>query len=211
MSSRCWTQSRISASSSTQAEPGARRDSGRASATCCWACPTSRTRPCRSAATRRTMSEVRVWGEPRRIRLRAQGSRRSRRAARPAGFRDRRARSPARASSVHARAAGAAAPRADPVHARPAHARAWLHGDLCALSGQRRQPARHRPASEIRGRPVRRAQRTGPLSDSHRRSAGHQPRARRDPRGGRPADNAWSRTRPVSAPRPAPTARTRAA
>jgi len=40
---------------------------------------------------------------------------------------------------------------AKPVHARSAYHRARLQRDLCALHGQCRQPARYRPAAEVRG------------------------------------------------------------
>ena len=43
---------------------------------------------------------------------------------------------------------------------------------------QRRGAAGHGPAAQVRGGPVPRAGRAGLLPDSHRRSAGHQPRAR---------------------------------
>ena len=43
---------------------------------------------------------------------------------------------------------------ADPVHARPAYRRAWLHRGLYALPGQSRKHVRHRPAAQVRGRPV---------------------------------------------------------
>ena len=71
---------------------------------------------------------------------------------------------------------------------------------------------RHGAVAQVRGGPVpRRLGRTGALPDPDRGSAGHEPRARLDP-GGRPRCRAaMPRTRRASAPRPAPTARTRAA
>src|SRR5664280_2449022 len=39
---------------------------------------------------------------------------------------------------------------ADELHARPAHARAWLHGSAAAVPGQRAVDVRHRPVAEVR-------------------------------------------------------------
>ena len=81
--------------------------------------------------------------------------------------------------------AGAAAPRTRPVHARRAHARARLHGSLCAVSGERRfacaAPASCRSSRRICSS-VPRADDGQALSHPHRRSAGDQPAARRDRR-----------------------------
>ena len=78
----------------------------------------------------------------------------------------------------------AAAPRADPVHARPAHRRARLHRDLRAVPRRAPRAGRHGAAAEVRGGPVPRGLgRAGALPDSDGRSAGDEPRARVDPRG----------------------------
>ncbi len=63
-------------------------------------------------------------------------------------------------------------------------ARARLYRSLCAVPGQRRQPARHRQPAEVRRGPVCGAARgrRQALPDPDRRSAGHQHRARRDRR-----------------------------
>ena len=52
---------------------------------------------------------------------------------------------------------GAPASRHRAVHAGCAYRRARLHRSLRALPGERREPARHGPAAEVRGRSVRRA------------------------------------------------------
>ena len=54
--------------------------------------------------------------------------------------------------SVHEGRRRAPASRARAVHARPAHARAWLHRALRAVSRARLGAAGHRPAAEVRSR-----------------------------------------------------------
>ena len=86
------------------------------------------------------------------------------------------------------------APRAGPVHARHPHRPARLHRVLHPLHGQRRFAARHRPAAEVRSRPVlrekgRRGRRgRNLLPDPDLGSLADQPGARRDRRAGHPAD-----------------------
>ena len=106
---------------------------------------------------------------------------------------------------------GAAAPGADSIHARSAYPRAWLPGNLRTLHGQRRQPARHRPIAEVRGRPVQAERRIELLPDSHRRGASHQPGARPLSWTRISCHCATSAIRPVFAAKPVPMARTCAA
>ncbi len=80
-----------------------------------------------------------------------------------------------------------------------------------AVHRQRRLARRHRPAAQVRGRPVPGSTGDDLLPDPHRRGAADQPAPRRDPRRGGPAARATPPTRPASAARPAPTARTCAA
>ena len=88
-----------------------------------------------------------------RLRLRAEAAFRARRSARADGFRD-------RGEAVGLALRGAQeGPRparagARPVHARPAHDRARLHGDRAAAAGAGRGDVRHRAAAEVRLRPV---------------------------------------------------------
>ena len=76
-------------------------------------------------------------------------------------------------------AAGAAPPRARPVHARRADARPRLRGGRPAAARPRRGDVRHRPAPQIRRGPVPDHRR--PLADPHRRGLPDQYRARADP------------------------------
>ena len=96
--------------------------------------------------------EVRRWGVPREFAVRAARSRRRRRAARPRP-RDRR-QALGRPLLVPARAGGAAAPRARPVHARRADPGARLHRVLHAVHRQSRGPGGHRPAAQVQERHV---------------------------------------------------------
>ncbi len=120
------------------------------------------------------------------LRLRGQGSHRSRRGPGPARFRHRRE-ALRRALLVPARRARAAAPRARPVHARHAHPRARLHRVLHALHRQRRDAGRDHAAAEVRDRHVlgeeRRRRRRGrdALPDLDLRDHADQLGARRDP------------------------------
>ena len=91
-------------------------------------------------------------GRAARIRVRAARSRRRRRAARPRP-RDRR-QALGRSLLVPARAGGAAAPRARPVHARRADPGARLHRVLHAVHRQSRGPRGHRPAAQVQERHV---------------------------------------------------------
>ena len=78
---------------------------------------------------------------------------RDRRSSRPDGFRDggEALGLALRGAERRARAAGAGA---RPVHDRPAHERARLHGSDPAAAGARRRDVRHGATAEIRGRPV---------------------------------------------------------
>ena len=123
-------------------------------------------------------------GRAARLRLQAEGAFRPRRDARADGFRARRE-TVGRALHGPDREAGAARAGARPVHARHPHARVRLHGSQPAAAGARRGDVRHRPAAEIRRRPVPHHQR--PLARADRRSAADQSRRRRDRRRGEPA------------------------
>ena len=121
--------------------------------------------------------EVRRWGEPRKFDFTPEGSRRARRETRRPRFRNRRE-DFRRALFDHEGWGGAAASRAGAVHARSAHARAWLHRGVRSLSGARSGAAGHRAAAEVRTGSVPCAGRAGVLPDSHRRGAGDEPGAR---------------------------------
>ncbi len=113
------------------------------------------------------------------------------------------------------RRAGAARPRARPVHARHAHERARLHGSEPAASGARRGDVRHGATAEIRAMTSSR-----PCASTATSSASG---SSRPPRCRSPTSSAirsWPRTScrcasprspPASAPRRARPARTRAA
>ena len=115
------------------------------------------------------------------------------------------------------------APRARPrqLHARPPHPRARLHRGSAALHGQLEVSLRHRPAAEVRRRPLplrRQGNRTSPATIRTTTTGSSPP-----PRSPSPISSATRRstrpsfpsptapTRPAFAPRPAPTARTSAA
>ncbi|KAF1858304.1 hypothetical protein Lal_00014806 [Lupinus albus] len=126
------------------------------------------------------------------VRFRREGPRRRRR---PAGSRfrhgDQADRLPLRRDERRHRPP---APRAGAIHAGHAHGSARLHGVLHAVHGQCGFAARHGPAAEVRGRPVRREKgrrgRRGRefLPDPDVRSVADEHGARRDRRGGIAAD-----------------------
>ena len=158
--------------------------------------------------------EVRRWGEPRALRLHAEGPCRPGRAA-GHGLRHRRA-AQRLALHLHARRHGAAAPCAGAVHAGRADHRARLHRVLHAVHRQPRDPRRHRPVAEVQGRHVlgaarrrRRAARAVP--DLHQRDLADQQRARADPRSGGAADQAHRAQPVLPLARPAAPGATRAA
>ena len=95
--------------------------------------------------------EVRRWGEPRDVRLHAQGSRRARREARRPRFRNR-GEDLRRAFLGHERRRGAAASRTRAVHARHCtRASTATPSSTCRISCSARA-AGHRPAAEVRRR-----------------------------------------------------------
>ena len=122
-----------------------------------WSCRTCCTSPCRTGATRAPTSRCAAGASRAQFdSSRAITWRSAKRSA--ARFRGGGRISGARFVVMRG-AAGAAASRAGAVHARPAHARARLHRDLCALPGARAGAGRHRPAAEVRAGPVRGARR----------------------------------------------------
>ena len=81
-----------------------------------------------------------------------------------------------------------------------------------AVPRHRGDAHRHRPAAQVRGRPLQDlGRRPRPLPDPDRRGAAHQPPPRRDPRRRPSCRRSTSPSRPASARRRAPTARTCAA
>ena len=166
----------------------------------------------------------------------AQAAFRDRRGHGPDGFRDGREALGLALRGSEGRA-GAAGAGARPVHDRPAHDRARLYGGGPAAAGARRGHVRHRAVAEIRGRPVlafpgnsaradRCAQRLEGVSRAgcHRQDdQGHPLRliptaevrspisCAIDPRPRRNCRSASPRSRPASAPRPAPPGAIRAA
>ena len=111
-------------------------------------------RRARSARTSTTMSSAAGTASRAQLHeLRAEGAFRDRRSARHDGFRGRREAfgRALRGAEGRARAAGAGA---GPVHARPAHERAWLYRSEPAAAGARRGHVRHGAVAEVRGRPV---------------------------------------------------------
>ena len=185
------------------------RRSTSSSASCWRASPTCRTSRFPSGRSEADNVEVRRWGQPPPVRLRAQGALGPRPGAGHPGLRaggedHRRALRRVLGPGREARAG------ADQLHARRAHARARLHRSAAAVHGQLGQPVRHRPVAEVRRGPVQvRGHRF--LAHADGRSAGDEPvtATRRSTPTGCPSSCAP--TRRASAARPAPTARTCAA
>ena len=88
--------------------------------------------------------EMKRWGTPKTFRFRGQRSHRYRRRPEPARFRHRRQdfRRPFRCSAM---AVSPACTGRLPSSCSIRTPKTWLYRGLCALSGQRRQPVRHRP------------------------------------------------------------------
>ena len=189
-----------------------RRGAGRVRRDLRSACRTCCTTACRTGATRRPTSRCAAGARRASSISRRSTTSTSARSSRWSTSRRRGSIAGARFVVLQGRRR-APAPRADPVHARPAHAASTATPrSTCRTSSHRDSADRHRPAAEVRSGPVRVvAGEQELLPDPDRRGAGDEPRARADPRGRTRCRAGTSRTRRASAPRPAPTARTRAA
>ena len=164
-------------------------DRGGAAADASSSCPTCPTPACPSARTPSANVEVRRVGEPPRVRLHAAG--RTGSWARSSGILDfeRAAKiSGARFAVLVGRGARGWSARSS-TFMLDLHTRERGYTEVIPpYLVTRRDLLRHRPAPEVRGRPLQDARgRPRPLPDPDRGGAAHRPAPRRDPGGGRPA------------------------
>ena len=172
--------------------------------------PTCRTRACRRAPTRPPTASSARWASRRRFDFAPKAALGPRAGARHPRLRARRQ---GRRRALHRllRRRRRASSGAHRLHARPPHPRARLHRGAAAVHRQRatrcvgtgQLPKFEKDLFQLEGYRL--------LPGADRRGAAHQPPPRRDPRRGARCRSATPPTRPASAARPAPTARTCAA